>query len=362
MEPGTVPINSIRLRPYAEAPLLTVLERIAHAGDREAMDELHSHRWPCRIRGRRLRILEYLQHLAEQREAQECCGHDAVALDQALDLAVDKFHNLPGSEDHGTNARYYIGACVELARRQCDHSGPLERERIAEAALQSMVARHFFLSCREARRRHRGWVSRYAWHVGGQTLWLWLPTDIAGSQRRQWLERHIPDVEPNRCGERHRVQEQIDRLCTHRQIHSLNDSDPLADGQNGLPWSLEYGLSVHGLSETVAQEKAATLEHQRRSIRELGSDRLAEMIRAIFEALADGQYRPADIARQFGLTRPTLSRFAGSTWMRSRDGRIPDLWANTAHVLSQHKPFREAVEAMGLDRSVTRAARGKERE
>ena len=75
------------------------------------------------------------------------------------------------------------------------------------------------------------------------------------------------------------------------------------------------------------------------------------MIRRIFLDLSDDRYNEAELARRFGLSKATVSRFAGSRWLeRSRDGdvAVPDLWANTAHVLARYGPFVEAAEQAGV--------------
>ena len=53
------------------------------------------------------------------------------------------------------------------------------------------------------------------------------------------------------------------------------------------------------------------------------------------------------LAKDFGLSKSTFSRFAGSRWLNSKKA-IPDLWLNTAHVLSTYPVFQEVAKETGV--------------
>ena len=113
---------------------------------------------------------------------------------------------------------------------------------------------------------------------------------------------------------------------------------------------IERELATKGLEEYVAQEKADTIELQRRAIQALGKERVTALVRKIFEAIASGHYEIKAIAYEFGLSEPTLSRFAGHRWI-DKEGRIdsiPDLWVNTARVVARHQSFVEAAQKAGV--------------
>ena len=59
-------------------------------------------------------------------------------------------------------------------------------------------------------------------------------------------------------------------------------------------------------------------------------------------------YEEKRLADAFGISRATFTRFAGSRWKMDADGRVPDLWANTAQTLAAHAPFMEAAEEAGV--------------
>ena len=86
------------------------------------------------------------------------------------------------------------------------------------------------------------------------------------------------------------------------------------------------------LAGAIADEKSAGIRQQRRSIQKLGKKSLKKMILRIFEAIDDGNLQDHQIAKDFGLSKATYSRFAGSRWAQS-DTSIPDLWRNTWHYI-----------------------------
>ena len=75
------------------------------------------------------------------------------------------------------------------------------------------------------------------------------------------------------------------------------------------------------------------------------------MVQHIFEKIADDDYHDIAVARMFGLSKATFSRFAGSRWDASKRN-IPDLWLNTAQVLSVHPDFKETALEAGVWKQV----------
>lgn len=167
-------------------------------------------------------------------------------------------------------------------------------------------------------------------------------------------------MDPKRPGERDRVQAVVDRLIARRRIISLDDLGrnakriaPTSDA--GFP-SIEETISTEGLAETVAEEKADNIEYQRPAIQSLGQTRLRRLVCRIFDDLVSERYEAKNIATEFGLSKSTFSRFAGSRWNNSPEGNalgpVPDLWRNLAHILASHSTFRKAAKKAGVWRQV----------
>jgi hypothetical protein len=174
-----------------------------------------------------------------------------------------------------------------------------------------------------------------------------LPVFIKGRERQQWLEKNIDKPDPIRPGERQRIQKIINRKLVREILVSLDDVIEIKGGNNAdelLDWNETSGKS---LAKVVAEEKAMNIHQQRRSIRTLGKIKLKKMILQIFEEISCDDYKDSEIAKDFGLTKATFSRFAGSRWS-NLGSSIPDLWHNTAQVLKDHPIFRQVAKDAGF--------------
>ena len=76
------------------------------------------------------------------------------------------------------------------------------------------------------------------------------------------------------------------------------------------------------------------------------------MILQIFTLLSAGEFNASRVADQYGISKATLSRFAGNMWFEKTEGednfKIPDLWRNTAKILAGNPTFMETVITSGL--------------
>jgi hypothetical protein len=306
------------------------------------------------------------EYVSELRNAVACRGRENLA-DEAYNATIDKFSRLLANGSgpdcrnqfraflHYMNTRYPRGTC-----------GQLKEEKIASKVLQGLVTRHFQLSLLECHRNGSVCVSRYEWVLPKGRLSLLMPIQIRGLDRRDWLEANVPHPDPRRPDERRRVQAIIDEKAGSGQfvsIDTLTGHEFEAGSQygDGCMSTFAASISVVGLAQAVADEKAANIDAQRDAIQSLGAVSLKRMILRIFTDLSDGCYHEMDIADEFLLAKATMSRFAGSRWDRANGGRIPDLWANTAQVLSRAEDFMEAAQDAGVWACVARTARGNER-
>jgi len=76
------------------------------------------------------------------------------------------------------------------------------------------------------------------------------------------------------------------------------------------------------------------------------------LILQIFSDIALGEYEATQIAQHYGISKATLSRFAGSMWFEktgdNKSVTIPDLWQNTAGILAGNHVFMETVLTSGV--------------
>jgi len=344
-------------RPYQQMSLIDLAERIDRFGDPIALHELHSFRTLFQLRGEEpMLMVSFITRVCEKSWVFRLCGYDRSAADVARDLTQDKFFQLSqekGSKQSGPDypgpdcRHYYRGFLAVVRKWQASQSqvGTLRDEIVAARILQRMVVRHIRLSCLEARRNANPTRSRYTWPVNGGSIAVFMPTAMRGCRRRTWLEENVDDPNPSRPDERNRIQAIInDRLGDIRHV-PFDDDDGVSFRQpprTGLVSSIEHDISVNGLAKVVADEKADNIHKQRPAIRSLGRSNLKRMILRVFEDLSSGSYEEKALAEGFGLSRATVSRFAGIRWDMSR--RIPDLWVNLSQTLANHASFIEAAQ------------------
>jgi AraC-like DNA-binding protein len=340
-------------RPYAETPLPELVDKLL-AGDHQAHAELVAHRRCCRVGGQPLSLYECIQCF--RAEAEQRGNDDPWVLEKAADLTVDKFHHWPRDEsDNGPDCRYYFRAYQRYLQRRFDATGPgsaLQREQVSEHLLQQLVARHFNLSVREVRRQGQPRMRAFTWRLATGALAVQVPARLNDEQADRWLsDRFGEEVDPSQPGEAARLQRRIDaelRPARTSSVDPVSAADAASVDPQTLPFDIEAQLNAGGLGATVAKEKAHQISRQRPAIRDLGRSNLEQLVRQIFQQLADENYRPAELASHYGLSKATLSRFAGMRWLNQANPQVPELWRNTARILAHDARFREATEAVGL--------------
>lgn len=348
---------------YERLPLVQLTARIVDSRDHAALAEFHEHRNVFHAQGIQPMVLSnYLESLCHSSWALDLVGYGPALLDFAYDLTLDKFSHLPKNgppqakrSKNGPDCRFYFGSFLDWMkqwRRKNPSRSVLEEEAVAARVLQSRVLKHFRFSCLEAKRKRNPSRSRYAWQVNGISVLLMMPTPMSGEQRRSWLETNVNDPDPSRPGERDRIQALVDEhLSFPRRVRI----DCLETGFEvpvriiaSPPGLIEEEVGVKGLAKVVADEKVENLHQQRPSIQKLGGPALKKLILAIFEDLARECYQEKRLAEEYGLDRSSFTRFAGSRWRVSVNGRPPDLWANVAETLAGHEAFMEVARQTGV--------------
>jgi hypothetical protein len=357
---------------YGKLTLLQLADRIVNNNDTQALKELHDNRWlnfrDCR---RKYHLAEYIEMRKNSEIAREWCSNDTMVLEEAYNLCIDKFNNIPSQTNdrqqaqQGADCRRCLSAYIVYTKNLLNETPPanaLEAEMISCAALRRMIDRQFYFSCLEAKRKAYRFVRRYRLELNQGDLYLLLPWEITKQGCKKWLQANIniDDIDPRRSGEKQRVQAIIDRLLSKRRLYFLSElyhiEEKLPHRPDPLASMIEEQITIDGLAETVADEKAENIKRQRIAIQLLGKDKLKELIRTVFRELTDGKYVEKDIACRFELSRATMSRFAGSHWKQTRNNMaityVPDLWRNTAHTLAGHLEFVIAAKKAGVFKCV----------
>jgi len=359
--------NSNANPPYCSLSLIDLLRKIVDDNDIQALEEFHKNRALFIYNGKRnLRFIDFITILCERVVKKKLPVNNAVELaEKAYDLTVDKFSSLPVESESlvsaknerdpkknrkGIDCRLYFKAFLEKATQTFAKkkvTGQIEQEALSAAILQGFVNRHFYLSRLEAERQINPFWSRYNWKIKGKSICIRLPISLKGRERPKWLKEHIKDPDPQKAKERQRIQRIIYQRFFKEKLISISDKANLLKTEpriDNSAWGNNFGMS---LAQAVAKEKATNINLLRRSIRALGEKKLRQLILRIFEDINQGEYKDGKVAKDFGLSKATFSRFAGSKWHNSGEA-IPDLWHNTAKVLSSHKLFNEFPKIFSL--------------
>ena len=341
--------------------VIALIERIVNDADHSALREFHNHRHLFRVfNSTSVRFAEYVQDLRKK-----FTSKPSQIVDDAHDLTIDKFSGIPDPSldqepaKHGPDCRHYFKAFLQFfyknTRQKSIPLNSIHEETLAANYLQGLVRRHFYLSILECERRLNRTRNRYVWRINGGSVTVRFPDGFKGHLRREWLENHIPDIDLSRPGESYRIQEKIDAFFGLNSTACDNHvSYHPEDGAVNPPvFSDWYPNCPIDLVETIALEKAISIETQRPAIQSLGPDTIRNMVRAIFHAIERERYGVSDMANRFGISKSTVSRFAGNQWEENQEN-IPDLWQNTAHVVSKHPALIGAAQESGIWQTIVK--------
>jgi hypothetical protein len=365
IETAIKPTKSTKRSWYRNLPLVKVVKKIVEKNDRHALEEFHNHRTLFTYGDRPpMLFTDYVNELRKSTANRTWLAPNALELaDNAYDLTIDKFNNLPRRvknkrstimKQTKTDCRLYFKAFLDRVARSLKIDPPgnqIEEEARAAMTMQGLVKRHFSLSRLEAERKANPFWSRYNWRIKGATICVWLPVSLGGMERRAWLVKNINNPNPKRESERERIQSIIYQKLVKEIYVSIEKADDFPNEEK-LPPSSDSGETFGiSLAEVVAEEKARNISQQRPSIKALGEEKLKLLILRIFNDISSGKYEDGKVARDFSLSEATFSRFAGSEWDRE-GSNIPDLWLNTAEVLSTHPTLKEVAVSTGVWKQV----------
>ena len=123
----------------------------------------------------------------------------------------------------------------------------------------------------------------------------------------------------------------------------------LQEASQDLPWILCDQMQIHGIEQTLIQEKCDRIDEQRPSIRNLGTKKLKLLIESIFQTISTNTSKDVTTARAFHLSKASYSRFAGSHW---QPPCTPDLWKNLAGIIARHPAYTELAQTQGVWKTI----------
>lgn len=365
-------------RPYRMLSLVDVIRLVVDDADSAALREFHEYRRIFNHQGTDLMLFgEYLTAIRNEHLNSRKTVSSTSIIDDAYDLTLQKFLNLPESQSESapseqvisaTDCRHYFRAFLrKLAERNQPDLPRNQPHHATIQLLQGLVKKQFKISLLEARRRSPSRARRYNWETTGSMIQVWLPKHLSGKECRAWLEEHIPNPDPSRPSEKERIQAIVDSWFGDQRIVQLSAIQDHAQRVRSPSRSTDDArdsrLSPVTLAQAVADEKASHPTQVRPSIRKLGPDKIRKMILEVFENLVDGQRTDQQIADRFGISKATFSRFAGRSWSNRPPPEgplleIPDLFRNTAQVLASTPAFAEIAKDTSAWSVIGEVARG----
>jgi hypothetical protein len=288
-------------------------------------------------------------------------ANDCTLADCIYDLTLAKYSNFPDDcaplsnpKDYsikatGVDCRKYYGAFLsnfETMQKEGKIKSPSQEEFEAGRLLQKMVFKNFLRSKLDCS-RITPFSKRYEWVFEGKKIYLWYPSYMTPKKFRAWLKENVRDLNPEAPDAKNRIQSFIDENLG-RGYHVAFEDSGIADTSEAPSISTcEKQMFGRRLAVTVAREKAKNPKKLRPSIRKLGEQSVAQLILQIFTEIECDDYDITRMAKQYGISKAALSRFAGSTWYEKMGTdepvRVPDLWKNTARVLAGNPIFMQTV-------------------
>ncbi len=361
-------LQTERWKALTKKPTVDLFRRIVEDSDISALKVFLSTRKLFRLNYEPpLLLTEFLVKLREKLLQQRYWEkHINELADCIYDLTMAKYSNFPdpsSSDDYSLKAtgvdcrNYYRAFLCKIMERKDEgrYSSQAEEEKDAAKVVQNMVYNNYLHSEQECK-RDTPLSIRYTWKVNEHKFTLWYPSYMTAKKFKAWLEENVRDVNPKAPDEQRRIQSLIDTNLGrgyHVSLDKPGVGSKLSVKEECSSIEFYDGLAFVGsLAETVAQEKVWNIKRLRPAIRKLGGEKIELLILQIFADLTESEYDAGQIAKKYGISKATFSRFSGSKWVEKIGDtdfvKIPDLWRNTAKILAGNPVFMETVLTSGF--------------
>ena len=361
-------LQTERWKALTKEPTVELVWRIVEDSDRLALSVLMDTRRLFRLKDESPLLLpEFLMKLRDRLAPPV---NPAIYRDEfedcVYDLTLAKFSNFPdssSSDDYSLKAtRVDCRNCYRAFLKSMQSKiaqGKIEsqsqEESLAGKTLKNLVYRNFYRSKLECE-RYSPFSVRYNWKIGGVILYLWYPSYMKVKKFKEWLKENVRDVNPTATNEQKRIQSLINATFSTGGYVSLDEptvqrTSGKEDEASLVEFYEGFGF-VGSLADTVAQEKIENIDELRPGIKKLGKRTIERLVLQIFSRISAGEYEAVRLAEQYGISKATFSRFAGSRWVEKIGDtdvvKIPDLWRNTAKILAGSRVFMETVLTSGF--------------
>jgi hypothetical protein len=349
---------------YSEFSTADLISKIAFDKDKKALNEFLENKKLFWLDGLFLALPEFLSNLRKKgflpflEINRNIKGYEEL-LDWIYDLTLDSFSIFKpknaGTKDKGPYCDRQFSYWHKKISKWKKGDSPLEQVELEQKIgrlLLDTVKRHLNFSLYKALNEIDKNFTDYEWKLpNGKVMILKRPIRIPIQILLPWLEETFKDPDPDRLGEKERIQEKIDERFGRWKAK---------DYESIKEYYTESGMSIdpleqeeeeylsENLSKKVADEKSNSLEKQRRAIRNLGKKKVRELVLKILNAITIKEITYTEIAEEFKISKATLSRFAGQNWQKRGKSKPPDLWKNVAHIIDRNPHLLEEARSMGI--------------
>jgi len=354
-----------------------LIKSIVNDSNREALNELLENRKLFYYKKKWILLSEFIWRLREKLAQKPGSSRPVIndIIDETYELTITKFSNLPEGLTNAEGKTKEISKTVkpkqvdcrnyyrpvlkifELWRKNNPNASELEQEQETGKILQRLVVKHFYLSRKEFLRNKRPFSVRYDWKTKGKTITLWYPVELGPKLFKEWLKNKMKESKLDKAEMQAHLQSEIDKSFFVGRRVDLDNK--ILDNNLRTDPSVDHDDSIinRSLADVVAAEKTNHIENLRPAIKSLGKNILGQLIHRIFDDLKDGVFEDNKIADDFGISKATFSRFAGSQWQKKLDQKevmIPDLWKNTAKIVASDPEFIEAASEAGVMKNIAK--------
>jgi hypothetical protein len=340
----------------SKIPTSELIEKIAYHSDVDALNEILTNRALFKLDNKRYLLSEFLIRLRNKKFSQYIVVGKNIReideyLDDVYDRTLDKYMILkPKTKNEKTEDPYYnihyhnVYKKITEEKEKNLPKWEYEVEARVEKTFRNHVIGQIKQSWLETLREKNKLYRRARRPISGKKVELKKPYWIEKRAFRKWLKKNInPDW--SQKGEKERIQNMIYNQYGYGNIVSIEDQTDRNYALATFMEPIDYKEKVERkeyLVRTIADEKADSIEQQRPAIRNLGKEKLKQLVFKILNNITKRGYKDIEIAHEFKLTKATFSRFAGKFHKKRKIGDspiIPDLWENIAQFVIKDPYF-----------------------
>lgn len=272
--------------------------------------------------------------------------------DRVYELTNARFIEFPKENSRGEGCLNQYNHILNVVRESDYPEDSIKIEQLISAELKKTIRRQFYLCIKEGHRQINPFQKRYEWRRDGKKIiMLYRPTTVDVGSVTRWLDESFPVIDDTDPEFKEKVQDALDQRFGSGFFIRLDEEYDDGDQKFEIPVApKEYDASpdYQEIISWVVKRKDLEFDELRSGIQNLGRERVKELVFEIMDSNSKGKYEQNKIAEAFGVSKSTMSRFAGTKWDTEQE-TVPDLWRNAIRVILAKPEFIELAAENGLE-------------